>query len=300
MATSSRKTVAATKNISSNPGTNPIAKSQTNSKTVLGKSKQISPSPSIVKPKVSNVATNKVIRQQPIRAIHQVQPKKPVAEKNVMNTIHNVTVASPPSIRKEQTIPQLSMESLPTDRGQTNPKSSIDTLPRERTKTRTLEPEEVVILNQSMDDRKTTKTSVINSDISIKVEQKPLVIQEPVAFEISFEKPATIPASDSSSKDMVDTSDGDYEDDFDSYESDFETESSTSSRTTSSKSDDDSKSASTQTESQAVVSIAKKLDEDRDFDSGTYELKGGAEKLQLDSIDDRELHSEGQSDSGFG
>lgn len=281
--------------------TSTIAKPQIKSKAVATKPKQATPIAPVIKPKVS-VTTNKVIRPQPMRAVHQVPTKKPVAEKNVMNTIHNVTVASPPSVRKVQTNSQQSMETRPTEREQTHPQLNLDTLPRERTKTRTLEPEEVVILKPSQRVQETTNLSNVNS-VPSKIEQPPLIIQQPVAFEITFEKAATSPTIDSSSKQSEDISDGDYEDDFDSYESDFETESSTeSSRTTStsSKSEDDSNSTNSPTERKPEFTVAKKLDEDRDFDSGTFELKGTAEKVQLDSIDERELHSEGQNDSGFG
>lgn len=293
-------TATATKRLSSRQ--EPNAKPQINSKTVVTKTKQTTPIAPAIKPKISNVTPSKVIRQQPMRAIHQVQAKKPVAEKNVMNTIHNVTVASPPSVRKVQANPQLRMDMFPTEREQIHPPN---TLPRERTKTRTLGPEEVVILKQSKSDQKSTNSPDNSSPDPAEIEQKPLIIQEPIAFEITFEKAAS-PTIGSSSKQSQDASDGDYEDDFDSYESDFETESSTSSRTRSTssksetKSNDDSNSTSFPTESHPVFSLTMKLDEDRDFDSGTYELKGTAEKVELDSIDERELHSEGQNDSGFG
>lgn len=297
--TSSKKptTVTATKKISNSQSTHAVAKAQISSKSDVTKSKQATPIAPTIKPKISNATTNKVVRQVPMRAIHQVQIKKPVAEKNVMNTVHNVTVASPPSVRKEQTNHQLSKETLPKEQEKTNPQL-METLPRERTKTRTLEPEEVLILKQSKDSQKTT-TLADSSAVSAKIEHKPSIIQEPVAFEITFDKAASSPKIDSSSKSPKE--DEDYEDDFDSYESDFETESSVSSQTasTSSQSEDDSNSTASPTESQSAFS-PKKLDETRDFDSGTYELKGVAEKVQLDSIDERELHSEGQNDSGFG
>lgn len=272
-ATSSKKTVAATstKKLASNPDV--VTKSQINSKPVTSKPKQVTPV--AMKPKISSTATSKVIKQQPMKAIHQVQVKRVVTEKNVMNTVHNVTVSSPPPVRKEQKI----VEEI------------VDTLPRERTKTRTLGPEEVVLLKQAKSDEKTTK-----------VDQKPVVVQHPVAYEITFEKPITSKAIESSSEQPQDvSSDGDYEDDFDSYESDFETESSTSSRTASAKSENESVSISAESDVlPSGLTSTKRLDDDREFDSGTYELKGVAEKVQLDSIDERELHSEGQNDSGFG
>lgn len=309
MASTSKKTttVTATKKLSSSKD---VAKPQINSKTVVvTKPKQATPIAPTIKAKMTTASTNKAIRQQPMRAIHQVQAKKPVAEKNVMNTIHNVTVASPPSVRKEITNSQAipSMDTLPKERVENNPQLSMETLPRERTKTRTLGPEEVMILKQAKDDQKTTIVSDTSSAISTKIDQKPVIIQEPVAFEITFEKPVTSSTSnlpvESSSKSADDISDGDYEDDFDSYESDFETESSASSQTAStfSKSEDnESNTTTTPTESSPVFPLPRKLDDDRDFDSGTYELKGTVEKVQLDSIDERELHSESQNDSGFG
>ncbi len=276
-----------------------MTKPQTQSKTVVTKPKQATPIAPTTKPKIISTTANKITRQQPMRAVHQVQTKKPVAEKNVMNTIHNVTVASPPPVRKEQTNIQILDDRLPRER---EPQSQ-ETIPRERTKTRTLGPEEVVILKQSQNDQKLTNLSdSIPTTSFTKIEQKPLIIQEPVAFEITFEKPVTTTTNNSSSEHQQVVSDGDYEDDFDSYESDFETESSASSQTASSsnKSEDDSRSSGSPAESTPVVPLPKRVDDDRDFDSGTFELKGVAEKVQLDSIDERELHSEGQNDSGFG
>lgn len=166
----------------------------------MTKSKQATPIAPIIRPKISNATTNKVVRQVPMRAIHQVQVKKPVADKNVMNTVHNVTVASPPSMRKEQRNPQLSTDTPPRENKETNPQLSMETLPRERTKTHTLGPEEVLILKQSKDSQKTTILADSSTAVTPKIEQKPLIIQEPVAFEISFDKAATRPNIDSSSK----------------------------------------------------------------------------------------------------
>ncbi|KAJ6647290.1 Cytoplasmic dynein 2 intermediate chain 1 [Pseudolycoriella hygida] len=206
-----------------------------------------------------------------------------------MNTIHNVTVTSPPSIRKDLTIPH---------------DPNVETLPRERTKTRTLQPDEVVVLKQSTAPQKVTTSSESHHDIITDIEPTPAIIPEPIAFEITFEKAASSATIDSSriEPESQHVSDGDYEDDFDSYESDFETESSTSAQSlsTSSESENASNSTSGLSESQAIFSPAKKLEDNRDFDSGTYELKGTTEKLQPDSIDERELHSDGQNDSGFG
>lgn len=279
----SGKTVSVTKKTSNSQEKIAIAKPQLNSKTSLPKTKQTTPTAPTNRAKVSNATTRKVIRNQPMKAIHQVQATKPVAEKNVMNTIHNVTVASPPSMRKEIIAPQ----------------ATVEALPRERTRTRTLEPNEVLILKQSKFDPKIT---VPLDNSSVKNEQKTIIIHEPIAFEISFDKPSTSQKIDSNNKETEDISEGDYEDDFDSYESDFETESSSSSQSTSmsSNSATSSSNSDTPTKGQQVSSATKKLDEERDFDSGTFELRGVADKLQLDSIDEREPNSDGQNDSGFG
>lgn len=226
-----------------------------------------------------------------MKAIHQVQVKKPVAEKNVMNTIHNVTVTSPPPVRKELASTQ----------------AAIETIPRERTKTRTLEPEEVLILNKSKTDVTTIKSLERSID---EVEQKPILVKEAIAFEINFEKPtisqpvAKVNLPNIQAKDVSD----EYEDDFNSYESDFESGSSSSSdlsskSSNSGNSSNDStspKDLSSQSEKQITFVTEKKTEEDREFDSGTYELKGVVDKLQLDSIDERDHHSDEQNDSGFG
>ncbi|KAG4071946.1 hypothetical protein HA402_006107 [Bradysia odoriphaga] len=301
--TSSKKaaTVTATKKVSNSQ--NVVAKPQIVSKTVVTKPKPAAPTASMIKPKIISTAANKVSRPQPIRAIHQVQAKKPVAEKNVMNTIHNVTVASPPSVRKEHTIIQQSMEILPRPLEPVKTQQSIDPLPRERTKTRTLGPEEAILLKLSTSDQKPVNLSEANTVVSSEIEQKPLKIHDPVAYEITFEKPVTSSSTENIKPPPDISEEAEYEDDFDSYESDFETESSSASQTasTSSKSEDESaNSVPSPSVTSPISPPAKKVDDDRDFDSGTYELKGSAEKVQLDSIDERELHSEGQTDSGFG
>lgn len=280
-----------------------MAKPQIISKTVVTKPKPPATTSPAIKPKIVSTATNKVNRQQPIRAIHQVQTKKPVAEKNVMNTIHNVTVASPPAVRRELTNDQRSVESdmLPRPSKPQNNQQIIESLPRERTRTRTLGPEEAILLKQSRSEQKPTQSIEATSS---KIEQKPVIVHEPVAYEITFEKPVTSSMTDHIKPPPDISEEAEYEDDFDSYESDFETESSSApSRVVSASSQSEDESASsipTPSMNSPVSPVAKKIEDDRDFDSGTYELKGSADKVQLDSIDERELHSEGQTDSGFG
>lgn len=281
-----------------------MTKPQIISKTVATKPKPPAATSSTIKPKIVSTTTNKVNRQQPIRAIHQVQAKKPVAEKNVMNTIHNVTVASPPSVRKEHINVPSNEENdpLPRPSKPVNNQQSIESLPRERTRTRTLGPEEAILLKQSRSDQKPANLVEATSS---KIEEKPLLkVHEPVAYEITFDKPVTSSTTDHIKPPPDISEEAEYEDDFDSYESDFETESSSASShsaSTSSKSGDESASSvPTPSVNSPVSPLVKKVEDDRDFDSGTYELKGSADKVQLDSIDERELHSEGQTDSGFG
>lgn len=338
VSTSSKKvvTVMATKKVSNSH--NASTKPQISSKTVISKPKPAETTASTMKPKISSTTTNN--RQQPIRAIHLIQARKPVAEKNVMNTVHSVTVASPPPVRREYTNIQQSMEELPKPLEQVHTQQSMEALPRARTRTRTLGPEEALILKQSKGEQRANNLQDANSVVS-KIVQKPLKVQEPVAYEITFDKPVSNTTPDNSSEtpsamlqearqfeearqseevrqseeahqskeahqpeETQQSDEAEYDDDFDSYESDFEAESSSASQTastTSSKSEDESvTSVPTPSMNSPISPIAKKIDDDRDFDSGTFELKGSAERVQLDSIDERELHSEGQTDSGFG
>lgn len=235
-----------------------------------------------------HTVTNK---SQPLRATY-VPPKKPpkISDKNVMNTVHNVTVASPPSVRRE----------LPSTYDDTF--DLVEPLDRRRTRTRTLEPDEIIILKHRANDKETTSTPA-----TMAVE-----IKEPVAFEIKFEEEK--PKSTITKKTTGATvNDDDYDDDFESYESDFESGSSTASSVPSTATDESlpasqSHSKSTSTESLhhkdqneiAATNLRKSQEDERQLDSGAFELKAQVERSQMDSIDERQSQSDEQNDSGIG
>lgn len=220
------------------------------------------------------------IKQQPIKSVYEPKPVVQISEKNVMNTIHNVTVISPPTLRKEY-----------------SPDTAVVTvevpIQRERTKTRTLEPDEILVLKQKPAEENKT-------DVNI----QSVVVKEPVAFEINFELPKKpLHATPDQIQPTQDTLvEDDYEEDFESYESDFESCSqsspvslaSHSSELSSILSDGDLTDENTNVK-HLIQGLIRKED---DLDSGTFELK--VIEKQIDSIDDRDNHSEGQIDSGFG
>lgn len=116
---------------------------------------------------------------------------KPLNKKNVMNTVHNVTIASPPSSASKErsaSIPNLKAGN------------------HSRSRTRTIPPEESILLKQN----------------SLNLENVKVVehVKNPVSFEINFED-AKIEKPTLNEK--VDD-EYDYESDFESYESDFEAE----------------------------------------------------------------------------
>lgn len=218
-------------------------------------------------------------RLAPVRAVDGHQPNAiAVSNKNVMNTIHNVTVISPPSVRKAFAG---KVDLLNVDAG-TN-----SVLRRERTRTRTLGPDEVLVLPKQMHHEVENIISVSDH------------IKEPVAFEIKFEhipqpskrtgKEAN--ANFTSNKKVDDetqlasseeASQEDYEDDFDSYESDF-----------------DSYSNSTETSlSNTTKAKVENSNHEQGMDSGLFELK----PPDMDAVHNIHTYDdvEAQIDSGFG
>lgn len=118
--------------------------------------------------------------------------EKPTSKKNVMNTIHNVTVASPPtSASKERSA------STP-DIKEVTPLKSIN---HSRTRTRTIDPKDSFLHQKKL--------------LAMQVNPKEPV-KDPIAFEINFEAPKKT--------DALEIDEYNYESDFESYESDFEPE----------------------------------------------------------------------------
>lgn len=181
------------------------------------------------------------VRLQPMKSI---PPPIPISSKNVMNKIHNVTISSPPSSRKFET---------------NNTTLATSLVKRERTLTRTLEPNEIVLLNKDVPDASRSP------------------VKEPVTFEINFNGNNVI-------GDKLDN-DYNYESDFESYESDFESETA-SKNSNSGLSDNDSCSLS---------ALPTRADNEKLHDSGAFDLSS-AKKESVDSI---YHHCEYQGDSGI-
>lgn len=152
----------------------------------------------IRKPETATASTRSDLNKAKVNDVKKV-PEKPPSKRNVMNSIHNVTVASPPSSagRERRSVSMVDVKMKPIESN------------HQRSRTRTIRPEE----------------SILN-----KIEQPiPLVIvvpvvKEPVAFEINFEeaKKPKVPEKLEISK--KNEEDFEYESDFESYESDFEDE----------------------------------------------------------------------------
>lgn len=223
-------------------------------------------------------------RRQPIRAVYAIPlPTTHISEKNVMNTIHNVTIASPPSKRKEYDVPVEDEEVMVT-------------VQRQRTKTRTLEPDEILVLNK--------KQTTPSADEISKSIVSTAFVKDPIAFEINFEESAKkVPVINAANKTDVtstvkDVSD-EYEDDFDSYESDFESVSSSKSLTDNKSSEELtnlSAEEETDSEDRNDYDHAVKMGNNEDnVDSGLFEVK--AVQQRTDSMIDN--YSEVQNDSGF-
>lgn len=262
----------------------PTSTAASKQKPVVPKSSAAKLSSSTTKLKTSSGIAQQP-RRQPIRAVYAPPPPAAVrvSEKNVMNTIHNVTIASPPSKRKEY---NAAVEVKDTD-----VQVSVQ---RERTKTRTLEPDEILVLNK--------KQATPSAEISNSMVSSPIV-KDPIAFEINFEestkKVSVINAANDAASTVTNVSD-EYEDDFDSYESDFESVSSSKSLTDN-KSSEELTNLSEEEESDSedrndydhTVKIGNNED---NVDSGLFELKA-MQQQHTDSMIDN--YSEVQNDSGF-
>lgn len=218
------------------------------------------------------------IRRMPLRPVVETKIRAPVialSQHNVMNTIHNVTVISPPSVRKDYAVVPDVLE-VPV--AQNNRSTTIRTL---------------------------------DNPVVLAIPKAPLItptpgpVKEAVSFEIQFEPPASssskpiinetivstlapIPMDTSAEhQSSADEDEPDYEDDFDSYESDFESY---------------SKSSSSSLRSHSSVSQEKILDnKQQQFDSGLYDLKTDPAMLAppLGHVFITE-DAEAQKDSGFG
>lgn len=156
----------------------------------------------------------------PVRTSHMAIAKpivtSIVSPQNVMNKVHNVTVSSPPMIRKD----------LRQVAGTSRADKTDVVMARERMRTRTLEKSEVILLKPkgestaSMETPNPMRMETSNgSSASLQINVE---IRQPVSFEVNFDdgnrkQNAKLP-SPVSDEDTAES----YEDDFESYESDFE------------------------------------------------------------------------------
>lgn len=257
-----------------------------------------------------------------------------VPAKNVMNQVHNVTVSSPPPVRKDYSEAEAGAS--------TEPEHPVPIMARDRTRTRTLEKDEIVFL------KKEPTRTVLKPETAagpMPAETVSVEVKQPISFEVNFDgaknaKPDVLDTKYNTAPDMVppdvDEVEDNYEDDFDSYESDFESapesssesesggsasESSTPSGSSSAMaessdadttSDVDEQMQSAQQENSAEHIAERRPEEERQLDSGAFDLKPpdpaygfqvGPTKSNADDnnhlYEERDMSSEAQNDSGI-
>ncbi|KAH8280596.1 hypothetical protein KR018_012054, partial [Drosophila ironensis] len=238
-------------------------------------SKRTTPSP----------GASRVSRAQP----SQAKPASKSKPNAVLDTYHSVTVASPPQKRKQEQVSAAPPAPPPAEEPPTAPA-------RHRTFTRTLEPEEVVVLKRESAKQRSEVT------------RQP--VKQPVAFEVKFEEPKKAePESDH------------YSDDFESYESDFETDASTpeeeeeeedeggeeAAEESSSTSEGDVEEEPPEEEDSEptqnpITVIHRDKEQERKLDSGNYDMRrkaGQVAQQQFDSFDTSSMANSEQLDSGI-
>lgn len=264
-------------------------------------------------------------RQAPLKASHAIAKSSvaattavvttaaaaAVSTKNVMNQVHNVTVLSPPPVRRESVPMEVEIEEPRTQ------EVTRSALPRGRTRTRTLDANEIVLLKAkptvvelptsnaiATATSRTETVSEPNRNDSVMVEIKP-----PISFEVLLKnetksKPPEIKVEKVAEKlvengiktkkndkiddrpkttvsvDKNDKEPDDYEDDFESYESDFETDISNEDDEDDESEEETSISTGESESDDNVVSTASRHPfetghsiENSEFDSGSFELK---------------------------
>ncbi|XP_064548985.1 cytoplasmic dynein 2 intermediate chain 1 [Drosophila montana] len=233
------------------------------------------------------------------------QPPASKAKTNaVLDTYHSVTVSSPPQKRRVQP-KQATAGAGPVDTVEEDRQP-----PRARSYSRTLQPEEVVVLKR--------ESAKQRSELEVLKQIKQ--VKQPVAFEVNFEaaKKQAVEA-----KNELDN----YSDDFESYESDFETDASTpeeeeleedeirvaeseeaellaaevSLTVDSSDVDDDEDSEPTQN---PITVIQRDKELERKLDSGHYDMHSrrqprAAAQQPYDSFDTNSMANSDQLDSGI-
>lgn len=270
-------------------------------------------------PKPNNVSK----RQAPLRASHSViSIAKPsivtVSPNNVMNKVHNVTVSSPPSVRRDIT----SEVEAPSETEEIS-------ITRDRTRTRTLDKSEIILLKSNehnvpivLDKPKSVNVPANNT---VPVQQINVEIKQPISFEVNFDdnrnektihnqqKLERSPQPDEIANKSDENDDDSYADDFESYESDFETDISSNGNNSSDEKLPSSRASTSSESSDEEPNIQsgdvkhpfepKKIDDEHELDSGSFELKVLSTKAHStehpDSVPQIEKHSEIQNDSGI-
>lgn len=271
----------------------------------------------------------------PLKASHSIvakhstdQAKAKMTTKNVMNQVHNVTVSSPPPIRREIDQNDEVIENVETI-ARDKPSE------RERTRTRTLDESEIVLLkpkSKMSEAMAVTNVKKIETElpvISVAPSIANIEIKQPISFEIMLNENgqgkktasnnvAKHQPSQPNEKEEVEDEE-DYEDDFESYESDFETDISSQdeNQSTENKTTEPTIDSGESEEDDNVVSTSSKHPfdnrgqsmENSDFDSASFELKVLSARAPKQNIDNgaaingktkqAEQQAEIQHDSGI-
>ncbi|XP_054736846.1 uncharacterized protein LOC129243675 [Anastrepha obliqua] len=209
------------------------------------------------KKRIAATTVKSSVNEQPMRAKHNLDIADTVKKRQstaikpnaVLDTFHNVTVASPPPRRKEITTEPINESIVPIEN---------DEQPK-RVRTHSLKDEEIIVLRTDSAKQRIEQEILADGATSfITIGQEPVtpeivvdevirqksIVKDPVAFEVAFGEPLKSKSraksreasetriaenrNDMQSGDgLKDTITDSYSDDFESYESDFETGSST-------------------------------------------------------------------------
>lgn len=235
-------------------------------------------------PKIKDAKTSSIKgATMPSRTSNKVMARPivgaPISAQNVMNQVHNVTVSSPPSIRRD----------LKQDKEKPSTEKVEDVVKRDRTRTRTLEKSEVILLktkDESTAQMETPEPLRMETSHELNALQRiDMDFRQPISFVVQFDdkkhKQMTKSTSLATDEDTADS----YEDDFESYESDFEDDLSSSEangsqpitqseRSSLSIGIDASSSESEMCEDSPIAKHPFEVNKiDEELDSGSYEMK---------------------------
>lgn len=295
---------------------------------------------------VKATAQTVIKKNVPLKASHSINAQSigaqsnatiKISSKNVMNQVHNVTISSPPSERREVPLANSVEYSAQRPNGQ-----KTENGVRERTRTRTLGEDEIVLLKAaaaSVMAQAPTSVPVSAPKAVQLLAQSPAPAIRPqvipptlvptpaqqrkevnelpaktaevkpsVSFDISLASSAET-AQPNPNTIEVESSDDEYEDDFESYESDFESDVSTEPPTDDTISTGDSSSDDNivSTSSRHPFDTGAESIENADLESGSFEMKVLPSQMQGANIgESNDIHPHdslqlngGQMDSGI-